>query len=144
MGIVARAVHAGGGTVIGVMPEWMLALDIGYLLADELIVTPDMRTRKATMEARADGFIALPGGIGTFEELLETTTNKQLGLHAKPVVAINTDGYFDPLIAQFDRMIVEGFTKPAFRDVLHFAPDPAAEMEYLESYEPAAVGSKWF
>src|SRR5579859_4839874 len=89
MGEVARAVHAGGGRVIGVIPQTLLDLEVGYLAADELIVTTTMRERKALMDVRADAFVALPGGFGTLEELLEILTLKQLRWHDRPVFIVN-------------------------------------------------------
>src|SRR5437867_216516 len=90
MGVLARAVHAHGGRVIGVIPDFLRAQEVAYEEADELIVTRDLRERKAIMESRYDAFVALPGGFGTLEEILEILTLKQLATHAKPVVFLNT------------------------------------------------------
>jgi cytokinin riboside 5'-monophosphate phosphoribohydrolase len=109
MGAVAEAVHAAGGTVVGVIPQALLDLEVGYLSADELVVTATMRERKQIMDDRAEAFVALPGGFGTLEELLEIMTLRQLGYHSKPIVVVNVGGYYDPLLAQFERIFAEGF-----------------------------------
>lgn len=115
MGAVAVAVHAAGGTVIGVIPQALLDREVGYLQADELIVTMTLRERKQLMDDTAHAFVALPGGFGTLEELLEIITLKQLGYHAKPIVIVDVDGYFEPLLAQFERIFAEGFTHDRHR-----------------------------
>ncbi len=142
MGAVARAVHAHGGAVIGVIPERLLAQS--YDIADELIVTGDLRERKALMEARTDAFIGLPGGFGTLEEVLEVLTLKQLGLHRKPIVLINTGGFYDPLLELFERMYRERFVKSAFRRLYHVAPDAESAFAYLDAYRPRDIPPKWF
>lgn len=110
MGALAVAVQANGGTVIGVIPQALLDREVAYLQADELLVTTTLRQRKQLMDDHADAFIALPGGFGTLEELLEIMTLRQLGYHDKPILIINTAGYFDPLLAQFARIFEEGFS----------------------------------
>jgi uncharacterized protein (TIGR00730 family) len=115
MGAVAEAVHAAGGHVVGVIPQALLDLEVGYLRADELIVTTTMRERKQIMDDRADAFVALPGGFGTLEELLEIMTLRQLGYHDKPIIVVSVAGYFDPLLEQFERIYAEGFTHDRVR-----------------------------
>ncbi|MEL7086994.1 MAG: TIGR00730 family Rossman fold protein, partial [Planctomycetota bacterium] len=105
MGRVARAVHARGGTVVGVIPESMKKIEVAYLDADELIVTQTMRQRKHEMDERADAFLILPGGFGTLEELSEVITHRYLKFHDKPIVLLNTDGFYDHLIALFEHFI---------------------------------------
>jgi uncharacterized protein (TIGR00730 family) len=141
MGALARSVHTHGGHVIGVLPEKLRPQS--YEAADELIVTPDMRERKARMEARADGFICLPGGFGTLEELLEILTLKQLGYHTKPVAIVNTGFFFDSLNAMFEHIYAEEFAKPGFRKLYQLAAGPFDALEYLEIYEPTPLPPKW-
>jgi cytokinin riboside 5'-monophosphate phosphoribohydrolase len=144
MGAVARSVHHHGGQVIGVIPSFIHAKGLGYEPSDELIVTGNMRERKATMEARADAFIALPGGFGTLEEMLEIITLKQLQQHAKPIVFLNHAGFYDPLLALFEYMFEQRFAKPVYRDMYYFAPDVVSAMEYLDRYQPPKFENKWF
>ncbi|MBK9713758.1 MAG: TIGR00730 family Rossman fold protein [Kouleothrix sp.] len=117
MGALAEAVHGSGGVVVGIIPQALLDREVGYLQADELIVTLTMRERKRLMDERAEAFVALPGGFGTLEELLEIMTLRQLGYHDKPIVIVNPGGYFDPLLEQFERIFAEGFTHDRYRDL---------------------------
>ena len=112
MGVVADAVRGAGGHVFGVIPHHIRDLGIAYEHADELIVTPDMRERKGLMDARADAFLTLPGGIGTLEELLEIWVARSLGMHAKPVVVLDPTAVFAPLRAQVDALVGAGFVRP--------------------------------
>ena len=109
MGACARGVRAKGGRIIGVIPEKLHVPGIAFEYCDELIVTKDMHERKATMERLSDGYIALPGGIGTFEELLEVLTLNQLGYLRTPIVIFNQNGYYDALIAQLETSVRQGF-----------------------------------
>jgi uncharacterized protein (TIGR00730 family) len=143
MGALATAVRAHGGHVTGVIPKTLLDLGVGDRSVSELIVTDGLRDRKAIMDERGDAFVALPGGLGTLEEVLEALTLKQLGYHRKPVAVLDLDGYFDPLWGQIQRGIDTGFIKPEFLDLLYPAPDVDALLRYLESYTPHAYGSKW-
>lgn len=113
MGAVARAVRAGGGRTVGVIPRALVAIEVADHEADELVVTDGMRERKAVMDARSDAFLTLPGGIGTLEELLEIWVARSLGLHGKPVVVLDPDGVFAPLRQQVDRLVETGFVRPA-------------------------------
>jgi uncharacterized protein (TIGR00730 family) len=144
MGIAARTAHENGGQVIGVIPEVLHAAGLAYDGADELIVTGDLRERKAIMEAQADAFVTLPGGFGTLEEALEILTLKQLGFHARPVVFLNVNGFFDLLLALFERLFDERFSKPAFRQLYHVAPDVENALDYIETYHPPRLERKWF
>ncbi|MBI1318911.1 MAG: TIGR00730 family Rossman fold protein [Candidatus Hydrogenedens sp.] len=137
MGVVARAVHERNGRVVGVIPEKLSALEITYEASDELIVTTGMRDRKAIMEARADAFVALPGGFGTLEELLEVLTLKQLDYHNKPIVILNVDGLFDGLLRQFETLFERSFTHDGHRDLYHVATTVAGVFEYLDTYTPS-------
>jgi cytokinin riboside 5'-monophosphate phosphoribohydrolase len=143
MGAVARAAQQGGGKVIGVIPKFIADRGIAYEAADELIVTNDMRQRKATMEARSDAFVALPGGFGTLEEVLEVITLKQLRQHTKPVVFLNPDGYYDPLTSLFEHMYEKRFAKPAYRGMYQFAPDVRSALDYMDQYQPPSLPAKW-
>lgn len=110
MGTMARSVHAHGGRVVGVIPSSLSSIEgIAYDVADELIVTETMSERKQIMSERADGFVVLPGGIGTLEEFLEVITLKKLGYHDRPVALVNTAGFFDGLLEFFSRLETEHF-----------------------------------
>lgn len=145
MGALARAAHQNGGKVVGVIPETLRSVKgIAYEAADELVVTRDLRERKAVMEARADAFVVLPGGFGTLEEILEILTLKQLGLHTKPIALVNTNSFYDPLIQLFEHIYQERFAKPDYRQLYHVIPDAASVFSYLETYQPLQLQSKWF
>jgi len=144
MGALARATHRAGGRVVGVIPAIFRDKDLAYNEADELIITADLRERKATMEQRADAFIALPGGFGTLEEIAEILVLKQLRLHAKPLVLLNTDGFYETLLAFFERLYTEGFSKPVYKNLYYIAPDPAAALHHIETYTPPDLADKWF
>lgn len=143
MGAVARAVHAHGGRVVAVIPHYLKTKELLYEAADELVVTDGLRDRKAIMEERADGFVALPGGFGTLEETLEVITLKQLRRHAKPVVLLNTAAFFRPLLALFEQLFAQRFARPESARLYHVAPDPAAALAYLTNYRPESVSGKW-
>jgi uncharacterized protein (TIGR00730 family) len=113
MGAVARAVRAGGGRTVGVIPRALVAMEVADHEADELVVTDTMRDRKGVMDARSDAFLTLPGGIGTLEELLEIWVARSLGLHGKPVVVLDPDGVFALLREQVDRLVETGFVRAA-------------------------------
>jgi uncharacterized protein (TIGR00730 family) len=115
MGAVADAAMAAGGEVLGLIPARLLELEVGNRAITELIVARDMFDRKDQMIARADGFVVLPGGLGTLDELLEVVTLRQLGYHGKPIILVNVAGYWDPLIALVDRVVEHGFAAPGVR-----------------------------
>lgn len=144
MGVVARAVHAHGGHVTGVIPERLRDLELAYEASDELIVTQTMRERKAIMESRADAFIALPGGFGTLEELVEVLVLKQLHYHAKPIAILNTLGAYDGLFAFFHRLRDDQFIKESHFELFHVANEPAAAVDYVEQYLHRPHEPKWF
>jgi uncharacterized protein (TIGR00730 family) len=144
MGALAASVHHHGGKVVGVIPDYLRLKEVCYEGADELIVTRDMRERKAIMESRADAFITLPGGFGTLEELMEILTLKQLGRHTKAVVLLNTGGFFNPLADLFEQLYVEQFTKEQYREYYHLAATPEEAISYLDHYRPPAHDRKWF
>jgi uncharacterized protein (TIGR00730 family) len=136
MGVVADAALAAGGKVIGIIPEAMLKWEVGHADLTELKVVASMHERKAAMADLADGFIALPGGIGTLEELFEIWTWGQLGLHAKPLGLLDVAGYFERLHAFLDHMAAEGFVKARHRAMAAVHYDPATLLDLLESYQP--------
>jgi hypothetical protein len=143
MGELSRAVLAHGGQVTGIIPQALLDLGVGDTGVTELIVTKGLRDRKAAMDERGDAFVALPGGLGTLEEVLEVMTLKQLGYHVKAICVLDLDGYFDPLWRQIQSGIDEGFIKAEFLDLWYPAPDIDALLRYLESYEPHGYAPKW-
>lgn len=142
MGTLARAVHAHGGQVIGVIPEALKAREgVAYDVADQLITTATMQKRKAIMYTRADAFLVLPGGLGTLEEFMEVLTLRQLGYHNKPIALVNTDGFYDPLLHLFDHFVEAHFASGQTRALFHVAPDPDDAIQYLEA-EAQAVRSE--
>ena len=142
MGELARSVSTAGGRVIGVVPKTMA--HIVNEDADEVIWCKDLGERKAIMRKRSDSFIALPGAFGTFEEIMEVLALKQLNHHNKAVVFLDTDGFYSELNGFLNRMYREGFCKETYRQYYHFAPTPAAVMEFIESYTPPSPESKLF
>lgn len=136
MGLVSKTVHEGGCHVIGVIPKALMPCEISGETVGELRVVADMHQRKAEMASQADAFIALPGGYGTLEELLEMTTWSQLGIHDKPVGLLNVDGYYNALLALFDKGVEEGFIKPAARHIIVSAPSAREVIHKMEEFEP--------
>ena len=135
MGIVADAALAAGGEVIGVIPDKLQTLELGHDGLTELIVVPSMHDRKLKMAQLSDGFIALPGGFGTLEEIAEVTTWSQLNYHHKPVGLLNVDGYYDPLLAWIQGALAAGFIRPAHRNLLCGAQTPEALLALLAQAE---------
>ncbi len=133
MGAVARAARAAGAHTTGVIPSALLDLEVGDRDADELLVVDDMRTRKGLMDARADAFLTLPGGIGTLEELFEVWVARSLGLHSKPVVALDVDGLYAPLRAQVALMVERGFVRQPATLALTWTSSVAEALDVLES-----------
>ncbi len=132
MGVLADAVLAAGGKVTGVIPDSLVKREVAHPGVEDMRVVVSMHTRKAMMSELADGYAALPGGLGTFEELFEVLTWKQLGFHGKPIAALNVNGYFDPLIQMLDRAVDDGFMKPECRDFLHIANTVPELLEYFK------------
>jgi uncharacterized protein (TIGR00730 family) len=143
MGVLADAVLAAGGEVIGVIPRALATREIAYYGLDDLRVVDSMHERKALMAELADAFVALPGGIGTFEELFEILTWAQLGLHQKPVGLVNVDGYFEPLLLLFERAITERFVRPSHRALLVSADAADDLLDRLRAHVPPAAERKW-
>jgi uncharacterized protein (TIGR00730 family) len=142
MGELARAARAAGGRTVGIIPEALLAVEIADHEADELVVTADMGARKAEMARRADGFVVLPGGFGTLEELLEQLTLRLLHLHDKPIVLVDVDGYWQPLLALFEHLYERGAARPESRagyTVVRSATEAIAALDA----GPAPLPAKW-
>ena len=118
MGAVARAARAGGARTVGVIPQHLVGYELADDDADELVVVDTMRERKRAMESRADAFLALPGGIGTLEELFEIWTSRSLTMHAKPVAVLDVDGFYTPLWGWLEDLIARGFVRRAALDTL--------------------------
>ena len=132
MGVLADAVLAAGGEVIGVIPRHLMDRELAHRGITDLQVVPDMHARKARMAEQADAFVAMPGGIGTLEELFEVWTWAQLGLHRKPIGVLNVDGFFDHLLAFCDQMVSDGFLSGESRDHLVVADNAATLLDGLE------------
>jgi uncharacterized protein (TIGR00730 family) len=142
MGVLADAALAAGGEVIGVIPQALMAREIGHLGLTRLEVVADMHTRKARFAELSDAFVALPGGIGTMEEIFEVWTWGQLGFHKKPAGFLNIAGYYDHLEAFFARAVDDGFLQQAHRDMLVMAQDADALLDAISAYSAPTV-EKW-
>lgn len=142
MGIIADAVLDYGGKVTGIIPEDLMGKEVAHQGITELMIVPSMHERKAVMADISDGFIALPGGIGTLEELFEIFTWAQLGFHRKPVGLFNINGYFDHLITFLDMAVEEQFMNMIHRSMLIVEHDPGLLIQKLKSYE-SPVLKKW-
>jgi len=132
MGIVADTVLAGGGEVVGVIPEFLEKLEVGNTDVTELIVTDSMHSRKHRMFELSDGFVSLPGGLGTLDETFEILTWKQLQVHAKPVVVMNVEGYWASLAQLIEDTINGGFAHPKIRDLLSIVDGPEQVFDALD------------
>lgn len=142
MGAVADAALAAGGEVIGVIPQHLVSKEVAHQTLQDLRVVASMHERKALMAELSDGFIALPGGFGTFEEFCEVLTWSQLGLHKKATGLVNVCGYYDPLLALFDSGLREQFIRPSHRDLVLSATDPQALLKRMREYQPIDL-PKW-
>ena len=142
MGVIADTVLAGGGEVRGVIPRALEGKEIAHEGLTQLHVVDSMHERKSLMAVLADGFVALPGGFGTLEEIIEVLTWGQLQFHNKPCGVLNVDGYFDHLLAFFDHALARGFLSHEHRDMLIVAETPAALLARFDQYSPPAV-EKW-
>jgi uncharacterized protein (TIGR00730 family) len=135
MGAIARAVRAGGGHTVGVIPQALVDMEVADGDADELVVTRDMRERKGEMERRSDAFLALPGGLGTLEEIFEIWVSRSLGMHAKPLVVLDPDGVFAMLRAQVDDLVLRGFARPAVRDAIDWTTEIGEAFDLLDAHQ---------
>jgi uncharacterized protein (TIGR00730 family) len=146
MGVIADGVLAGGGQVIGVIPEALMAKELGHKGVQDLRVVKTMHERKAMMAELSDGFIAMPGGIGTFEEFFEIVTWAQLGFHSKPCALLNVNGFYDPLLHLLDHAIAECFVKPKQRDLALVESDFSKLLDRMATHhvphEPKWIGRK--
>jgi uncharacterized protein (TIGR00730 family) len=136
MGAVAKAARAGGARTIGVIPQALVDMEVADIDADELVVTRDMRERKGEMDRRCDAFLALPGGIGTLEEVFEIWVSRSLGMHDKPLVVLDPDGVYQLLRAQVDDLVLRGFARPAIRDTIAWATSVETAFDALEASVP--------
>ncbi len=143
MGVVADAVREAGGETIGVIPRMMGERELAHGGLSRLEVVETMHQRKARMADLSDGFVALPGGYGTCDELFEILTWAQLRLHVKPVGLLNVGGFFDPLLSWADHMLAEGFLKAKHRSLLLTASEPDEMLDKLASYRPPEGLDKW-
>jgi uncharacterized protein (TIGR00730 family) len=139
MGAVARAVRAGGRRTTGVIPQALVDMEVADGDADELVVTRDMRERKGEMERRSNGFLALPGGLGTLDEIFEIWVMRSLGLHELPLVVLDPDGVFAMMRAQVDDLVLRGFARPAVRDAIHWATEVGEAFDLLEANQVRIV-----
>jgi uncharacterized protein (TIGR00730 family) len=142
MGVIADTVLGAGGVVTGVIPQSLVDKEVAHMGLTELVVTESMHERKMIMAERSDGFIALPGGIGTLEELFEVWTWAQLGFHRKPCGILNVAGYYDGLARFLDHAVAENFVKTPHREMLFVETDPAVLLDCYEQYTPPNV-EKW-
>jgi uncharacterized protein (TIGR00730 family) len=133
MGVVADAVLAHGGRVVGVIPRMLMDREVGHTDLQELHVVDSMHQRKQMMAERAQAFLALPGGIGTMEELFEVWTWRQIGYHARPIGVLNVDGYYDALLRFLQHTVDQGFLGAAQRQVLQVGEDPTELIERLHT-----------
>lgn len=136
---VAEEMLAAGGLVIGVIPENLMERNLGFPGLSEMIVVKDMHQRKATVVRMADGFIALPGGWGTLEEIFEVLTWAQLGYHGKPCAFLNVAGYFDPLLEFINQAVSQGFLLPQHLKMFTMSDDPARILNFMEGYRPPLI-----
>jgi uncharacterized protein (TIGR00730 family) len=141
MGELARSVHDHGGTVVGVIPQGLVDRELAYDPADELLVTETLRERKAEMDARADAFVALPGGFGTLEELLEVLTLRQLRLHDRLIGLVNVAGYWDPFLAMVSDMVAQGFAPLGEGALFQVATTPAEAVDLAEAGPAPIAGA---
>ncbi len=142
MGVVADAVLDAGGEAVGIIPQALLDREVGHRGLTELVVVQTMHERKALMATRADAVIALPGGLGTLEEITEMLTWAQLGIHAKPCGLLNVAGYYDALVAFLDHAVTERFIRQPHREMLTVCSDSEALLAGLRAHTPPTA-SKW-
>ena len=143
MGQVANAVIHNGGEAIGVIPELIESKGLGHPELAKIIITKDMRERKATMEEHSNIFLANPGGFGTFEEIFEILVAKQLGYHKKAVIFLNLDDYYTPLFQMFENIYREKFAKEQSRELYYIADSIDEVFDYISTYEEKDFIMKW-
>lgn len=143
MGAVANAALAEGGRVVGVIPKSLVSKEIAHDGLAELYLTESMAERKTRMIELSDAFVALPGGFGTYDELFETLTLAQIGLHEKPNALLNTKGFFDPLITLFHHTIKQGFAAAEHAGLLVVEEEPDRLLDAVAAWTPPPLGPKW-
>ena len=143
MGALAEGALGAGGEVIGIMPKHLVDLEVAHTGLAELHVVASMHERKALLAEMSDGFLAMPGGLGTMEELFEIWTWGQLGLHGKPYGLLEMNGFFAPLLAFLDHAVTEGFLGKENREMLAVATDGRALVERMEMRDPARGVRRW-
>ncbi|WP_379970905.1 TIGR00730 family Rossman fold protein [Ectobacillus sp. sgz5001026] len=143
MGELANTVLDLGGTVIGIMPKGLFIGEMVHPHISQLIEVNDMHERKATMNEMADGFVALPGGYGTLEELFESLCWAQIGIHKKPIGLYNIEGYYNPLLAMTKHAVTEEFMNPNHLDLMVSADNAAELLQQMKQYTPPVLGNKW-
>jgi uncharacterized protein (TIGR00730 family) len=142
MCVMADAVLGAGGRVIGIIPEQLMARELGHTGIQDLRVVKTMHERKALMAELADGFIAMPGGIGTYEEFFEVLTWAQLGLHVKPCALLNVDGFYNPVLNLLEHAIEERFVRPAHRELVVVEAEPDALLDHMARHHAPHL-HKW-
>jgi len=143
MGVIADAVLAKGGNAIGVMPTALLEKEVGHSSLTKMHVSDNMSDRKNLINDLSDAFIAMPGGFGTLDEVMEVLTYFQLGFSNKPVAFLNVDGFYDPIITLFDNILAEKFMKAEHRNNVIFESEPVALLKAINDFEAQKVDSKW-
>jgi uncharacterized protein (TIGR00730 family) len=133
-----------GAKTVGIIPERMIGRSLASENSHDVIVTKDMKDRKEKMREMSDAFIALPGGFGTLEEILEVITLRQLSYHTKPIVFINTNNFFEYLLKQFELTYEEKFAKDLYRSLYFVASNSEEAMDFLKNYTPVELNTKWF
>lgn len=141
--VTVSAAMAGAKT-IGIIPERFIRRSLASENAHQIITTKDMQERKSRMREISDAFIALPGGFGTLEEILEVLTLRQLSYHSKPVVFINTNNFYKYLLKQFETSYSEQFAKEIYRDIYFAASDAGEAINYIQQFQPTEIDTKWF
>jgi uncharacterized protein (TIGR00730 family) len=144
MEAVTISARKAGAKTVGVIPERMIGRSLASDNSHDVIITKDMKDRKFKMRDMSDAFIALPGGFGTLEEILEVMTLRQLSYHTKPIVFINTNNFFEHLIKQFEVSYKEQFAKDLHRNIYFVAKNSKEAMDYLKNYKPVELDTKWF
>ena len=140
MGVVADAALAGGGTVLGIIPDFLQRREVAHSGPVELVVTDTMHDRKRRMFDAADAFVTMPGGLGTFDETIEITTWRQLGLHDKPILVCDVEGWAQPYLAMMRMAVEQGFADPATARLFEVLPDVASVMARLQALARPEVG----
>jgi uncharacterized protein (TIGR00730 family) len=144
MEAVTIAASEAGAKTIGIIPEKFVQRSLASSYSHEVISTKDMQERKAKMREISDAFIALPGSFGTLEEIMEVLTLRQLSYHTKPIVFINTNNFYQHLFKQFEQAFSEKFAKEVYRELYFSAENAESALDYIETYQPNELDSKWF